>query len=238
MDPLAERLEDLARRFDLPATAADRLGVLLGLVAAEPQALTTVREPDRAVEVHIADSLAALDLATVRTAGRIADLGSGGGFPGLVLAIARPEAEVTLVESVGKKAAFLARAAEDLGLPQVTVVPRRAEDWPDGLGRADVVTARALAPLGVLLEYAAPLLRPEGLLVAWKARPEATELADAAAAAQVLRMSPPEARPVPADLVRGADLRTLYVSSRVGDPPPEYPRRAGMARKRPLRAST
>ena len=77
-----------------------------------------------------------------------------------------------------------------------------------------------------------------GLLVAWKARPEATELADAAAAAQVLRMSPPEARPVPADLVRGADLRTLYVSSRVGDPPPEYPRRAGMARKRPLRAST
>lgn len=238
MDPLETRLAELCRRFDLPDEAAVRFGLLLRLVADEPQALTTVRDPEQAVELHIADSLAALDLPAVREATRIADLGSGGGFPGLVLAIALPDAEIALVESVGKKAAFLAEAAERLGLARVAAVPLRAEDWPAGLEWADVVAARALAPLGVLVEYAAPLLREGGSLVAWKARPEEDELRDAAAAATTLAMSEATPVPVPGDLVRGAETRTLYVSSRVGNLPPGYPRRPGMARKRPLRAST
>jgi 16S rRNA (guanine527-N7)-methyltransferase len=235
---VVDRLEELAARFSLPSGAPERLERLLELVAAEPQALTTVRDPAGAVEIHVADSLAALDVPAVRRAGRIADLGSGGGYPGLVLALALPDAQVALVESVGKKAAFLERAAVDLGLDTVEVVPRRAEDWPAGLARADVVTARALAPLAVLVEYAAPLLVPGGALVAWKGRPEAAEIADADVAAARLGMSTPTARDVPADLVRGAERRRLYLSSRVGDLPAGYPRRPGMARKRPIQAST
>ena len=148
---------------------------LLELVAAEPASITAIREPAEGVDAHIADSLVALELPVVRRSGEIADLGSGAGFPGLALAIALPEAHVTLVESVGRKTAFLARAAEELGLSNADVVQARAETWPEGLVRHDLVTARALAPLPVLLEYAAPLLAPGGTLVAWKARLEAQE---------------------------------------------------------------
>jgi 16S rRNA (guanine527-N7)-methyltransferase len=232
------RLQELADRFGLPATAPAQLEQLLALVAAEPQALTTVRDPALAVELHVADSLAALDLPELRAAQVIADLGSGGGFPGLVLAVALPQAQVTLVESVGKKAAFLARVATELGLAHTHVQAGRAEAWSAGRDAADVVTARALAPLGVLLEYAAPLLRPGGTLVAWKAAPPDAELTTAAGAAATLGMTVPAARAVPAGVVRGADARSFYLSSRVGPLPAGYPRRPGMARKRPLGAST
>ena len=130
--------------------------------------------------MHVADSLVALDLPAVRSARRVADLGSGGGFPGLALAIALPAAHVALVESVGRKCAFLATAVSELGLGNVEVVNARAEAWPEGIGAQDLVVARALAPLPVLLEYAAPLLEPGGVLVAWKGRREPAEEADGA----------------------------------------------------------
>src|SRR3954468_24267923 len=105
------RLDELAERYALPAGAVERLERLLDLVAAEPSAITSVREPARGVDIHVADSLVALEVGEIRSAGRIADLGAGGGFPGLPLAIARPEAKVVLVESVGRKCAFLGAAA-------------------------------------------------------------------------------------------------------------------------------
>ena len=231
-----ERLEELARRFQLPAGSAARLARLLDLVAAEPSSITTVRDPLRGADVHVADSLVALDLPLVRGATRLADLGAGAGFPGLVLAVALPATDVVLVESVQRKAAFIRRAAEELGLGNARVEPVRAESWPAGLGACDVVTARALAPLAVLLEYAAPLLRLEGALVAWKAAPEAGELSDASAAARVVGMGEPVAHRV--EPFEGAGSRSLYVSSKVMDTPAGYPRREGMARKRPLRGST
>src|SRR4051794_35829602 len=158
------RLRQLDERYALPAGAVERLERLLDLVAAEPSAITSVRDPARGVDVHVADSLVALDLGKVRSACRIADLGAGGGFPGLALAIALPEARVRLVESVGRKCAFLDTAARELELANVAVVNSRAEAWADGLGAHDAVTARAVASLPVLLEYAAPLLRPGGVL--------------------------------------------------------------------------
>ena len=232
---VAARLARLASRHGLPRGAADQLAALLELVATEPAAITAVRDPTEGVDVHVADSLVALDLPAVRAARRIADLGSGGGFPGLALAIALPEARVALVESVGRKCAFLAKAAADLGLRHVEVVNARAEAWEEGLGAHDLVVARAVAPLAVLVEYAAPLLAPEGLLVAWKGRLEPAEVADGAAAAAALGMSSPEAthvQPFPA-----AHDRALYLSSKVSPTPDRYPRRPGMARKRPIRAS-
>jgi 16S rRNA (guanine527-N7)-methyltransferase len=228
-----DRLAELAERWELPAAAPAQLKAILDLVAAEPVSITTVRDPAAGVDAHVADSLAGLEVPAVRDARTIADLGSGGGFPGLALAAALPAAQVTLVESVGKKCEFLRRAADEAGLANVEVVNARAEAWPAGLGTQDVVTARALAPLNVLAEYAAPLLLAGGSLVAWKGKVDPSEEADGVAAATMLGLEAEPARAV--EPLPGADHRWLYVYSKVSPTPERYPRREGMARKRPLR---
>jgi 16S rRNA (guanine527-N7)-methyltransferase len=188
------------------------------------------------VDLHVADSLVALQLPEVRRARAIADLGSGGGFPGLVLAAALPDARVALVESAARKCDFLRRAAAAAGLINAEVVHARAEAWPAGIGAHDLVTARALAPLPVVLEYAAPLLRRGGAAVAWKGRRDPAEEADGAAAAAILGLSEPSTHAVPPS--EATRERQLYLSSKVSDTPPNYPRRPGMASKRPLRGSS
>jgi 16S rRNA (guanine527-N7)-methyltransferase len=209
---------------------------LLDLLERDDTAPTAVRDRAEALDVHVADSLSGLELAVVRDARRIADLGAGAGFPGLVLAAALPEAHVALVESVGRKCAWLERAVDVMELSNVEVVHARAEDWAQGLGANDLVTARALAPLNVLVESASPLLVEGGALVAWKGRRDPAQEADADAAAGQLGMEPRGAirvQPFPA-----ARDRHLYLYLKVGSTPNGYPRRAGMASKRPLRAST
>jgi len=232
------RLEELAQLYALPPRAPATLRALLDLVQAEPTSITTVRDPERGVDLHIADSLAGLAVPAVCEACSIADLGSGGGFPGLVLAAVLPETRVTLVESVGKKCKFLQRAAETLELRNVDVVNARAEAWQGGLGTQDVVTARALAPLNVIVEYAAPLLVEGGTFVAWKGRRDPSAEADGVAAADIVGLEPADSDPIPVETsIHGADARHLYVYLKVRDTPDEFPRREGMARKRPLQAS-
>ena len=232
----ARRLEQLAERHGLPPAAVGALRRLLDLLHADPTAPTTVRDPAAAVDAHVADALVALELDRVRGAQRIADLGAGAGFPGLVLAAALPDAAVALVEANGRKCAFLARAAEAMGLGNAEIVHARAESWPAGIASRDVVTARAVAPLAVLVEYAAPLLRPDGALVAWKGRRDADEERDGAAAAGATGLELAEVRPVRP--WNGAEHLHLHVYVKVASTPNRYPRRPGMASKRPLRAST
>jgi 16S rRNA (guanine527-N7)-methyltransferase len=227
------RLEELAREYDVPGAGAEALRRILELLERDEMAPTTVRDPRRAIDVHVADSLSGLEIDTVRNARTIADLGAGAGFPGLALAAAVAEARVFLVESVERKCAFMERAIEASGLANAEVVCRRAEEW-DGV--TDVVTARALAPLTVIAEYAAPLLRIGGVLVAWKGARDEAEEADAAAAAAELGLAAVElmrVQPFPE-----AAHRHLHVYSKVSETPPRFPRRAGMARKRPLGRST
>jgi 16S rRNA (guanine527-N7)-methyltransferase len=233
-DDVDERLAEHAARYGLDRSVVAPLRAILELLASEPVSLTSVRDPREAADVHVADSLAGLVLEEVRAARAVADLGSGGGFPGLPLAAALPHAEVALVESAAKKCEFLRRAASAAALRNVTVVPDRAESWIAGLRTRDLVVARALAALPVLVEYAAPLLVPGGALVAWKGRRDATEEADGAAAAKRLGMSAP--RPLPLEPYGWSGRRHLYISLKVADTPRGYPRRPGMARKRPLRA--
>ena len=200
---------------------------------ADPSAPTSVHDRREGRKVHIADSMAGLEIDAVREAGRIADLGSGAGPPGLVLAIARPEAEIVLVESVGKNCAWLERTVEVLGLENVRVACARAEELVEG--PFDVVTARALAALPVLCEYAAPLLREGGSLVAWKGAVDAQEEADGLHAAEVLGLERVEVRAV--EPYKGSERRTLHVFRKIAPTPAGYPRRPGMAAKRPLTAS-
>ena len=230
------RLSDLAEQYDLPAESIPALKTLLEILATDPAAPTTITDPLAAVDAHVADALVALDLDPVRRAGFIADLGAGAGFPGLGLAAALPAAHVALVEASAKKCAFLARTAEAIGLRNVEVVATRAEEWVDGAGRCDVVTARAVAPLNVLVEYAAPLLTDRGVLVAWKGRRDSEEDADASAAASATGLQPHAVRQVRP--WEGAEHLHLHLYMKVRTTPNRFPRRAGMARKRPLRAST
>jgi 16S rRNA (guanine527-N7)-methyltransferase len=227
-----KRLAELAAAWGIDADGRSALATLLELLASDPTAPTTVVEPERAVDVHLADSLVALDLAPVRQARVIADLGAGAGLPGLPLAVALPGAHVALVESVGRKGAFMQRCIDAMGLANAEVVIARAEEWREGIGTCDVVTARALAPLNALLEYAAPLLRDGGLLVAWKGHRDPDEERAGRAAAARLGMEVEEVREVAP--FPEAHARHLVVARKIAPTPAGFPRRPGMARKRPL----
>ncbi|MCW3012252.1 MAG: rRNA ((527)-N(7))-methyltransferase RsmG [Solirubrobacterales bacterium] len=232
MSTLRARIVGLVGQFDLPEGSAAPLRALLDVVERDPTAPTTVTDPHLGVETHVADSLDGLLVPELRAGRVIADLGAGAGFPGLVLAVALPGARVTLVDSVGKKCAFMRRAAEAAGLSNVAVVHARAEDWPEGTERHDVVTARAVASLSVLVEYAAPLLALDGHLVAWKGARDAAEEADGAAAAAATGLEPVRVDAIPPR--RGAENRHLHVYVKTALTPAKYPRRPGMARKRPI----
>ncbi len=232
MTTLQRSLDELVGRYALPDGATERLIALLELLADDPTAPTAVREPERILEDHLADSLVALELQLVRTATTLADIGSGAGFPGLPLAIAKPGAAVSLLESNGRKCAFLKRAIAACGLTNASVVNARAEAWPDGLDHFDLITARALASLEVVVEYAAPLLVVGGALVVWRGKRDQASEAAAGAAAHQLAMDP--LSPVLVHPYAGARSRHLHVFRKAAETPRGFPRRSGVARKRPL----
>jgi 16S rRNA (guanine527-N7)-methyltransferase len=171
---LGVRLSDDARR-----AIDDHVRLLLAWNASIN--LTAIRDPEAIARLHVLDSLTALPLLRSLAAGRLLDLGSGAGYPGLPLAVALP-AEARLVDSVGKKVAFLAATVAATGLAGVVPLQARAETlaadrrqreaWP-------LVTARAVTSLAELVELSFPLLRVGGSLVAWK-RGDVSEELDAA----------------------------------------------------------
>jgi 16S rRNA (guanine527-N7)-methyltransferase len=233
-DPNAvlDDLGSLCERYALGAAQRDRLLAILTRLDAGDEAPTSVREPQKALQTHLADSLTALELDVVRSATAIADLGSGAGFPGLALAVALPDAELRLVESQRRRCAFIedvCRAAEIVNARTVCV---RAEEWRDGIEANDAVLARALAAPAVVLEYAAPLLRLGGALVDWRGRRNADEEAAAARAAAALGLELLSIRRMePYD---GALEHHLHLYMKVEPTPARFPRRVGVARKRPL----
>jgi 16S rRNA (guanine527-N7)-methyltransferase len=222
----------LASKYELEPRQVAQLEALLETLAGDEHAPTAVREIERAVDIHLADSLTAIDLDGIRAARRIADLGAGAGFPGLALAVAFPDAEVALVESQRRKCEFLRRASAASGIANVRVVCARAEDWSDGLGANDAVVARALASQPVVLEYAAPLLRLGGTLVDWRGTRNGEEEQVALRAAEELGLAPVEIRHV--EPFAAARDHHLHVFTKVADTPERFPRRPGMASKRPL----
>ena len=205
---------------------------VLAVVEADEHAPTAIRPAEQAMQAHVADSLVALDIEAVSTAERLADLGSGVGFPGLALAIALPTAEMSLVESQRRKCEFLERARAAGAVENAQVVCARAEEWQDGIEANDVVVARALAAQPVVLEYAAPLLRTGGVLVDWRGRRDPGSEDAAQRAAALLGLHRQEIRRV-IPFEQATD-RYLHVFVKDTATPPRFPRRAGMARKRPL----
>lgn len=230
------RLDEIGRRFAVSEGGVAALRSVLTLQADDPTASTTVRDPEAAADRHVADSLVALEIPAVLDAARIADIGSGAGWPGLALATALPAAHVTLVESAVRHCRYLERVVTASGLSNVDVTHARVEEWAAGLGQHDLVTARALAALPVVVEYAAPLLADGGHLVAWKAEIGPDEADDGAAAAETVGLEPVEVRAV--DPYPEAGARTLHVFRKIAPTPARFPRRPGMALKRPLGAGS
>jgi 16S rRNA (guanine527-N7)-methyltransferase len=209
------------------------LRTVLELLAEERASVSSVTDPDRAWKVHVEDSLTGLEVEDLAAAARIADVGSGAGFPGLVLAVARPAAELELIESVGRKCDFIRRAASRAGIANAAVVEARSEELAAGPGREsfEAVTARAVGRLSTLAELASPLLRDGGALVAWKGRRDPDEEEELKRAAAGLAMEPGEILPV--GPYAGSRHRHLHVIRKRGGTPESLPRRPGMAKKRP-----
>jgi 16S rRNA (guanine527-N7)-methyltransferase len=228
----SDALTKLGERYGLGDDQLAQLSTILLELQGDEQAPTTITETDEAVDVHFADSLTALEIGEVADAGRIADIGSGAGFPGLALAVALLDAEVSLVESQRRKCEFLERACAAAQVRNVSVVPARVEEWREGISHNDVVLARALAPQPVVLEYAAPLLSPGGLLVDWRGRRNPDGEAAARHAAGLLGLRLREVRRT--EPYEGALHHHLHVYEKVAETPARFPRRVGVARKRPL----
>lgn len=170
-ESLAAGLHALA--LDVPASAQEKLLAYLALLEKwnRTYSLTALREPGKAVSHHLLDSLAILPFVPIMppspAAGRLLDVGSGGGMPGIPLAIACPELSVTLLDSNGKKAAFLQQAAIELGLSNVTVHAGRVEQYHPQTGFTAIVS-RAFASLADFVALSAHLLSPNGVWLAMK----------------------------------------------------------------------
>jgi 16S rRNA (guanine527-N7)-methyltransferase len=225
-------LDRLGERYGLSGGQLDQLAKILSTLALDELAPTTVREPSRAVDVHLADSLVAIELEFVREARQIADIGAGAGFPGLPLAVALAHSEVKLVESQSRKCTFIERVKVAAGVENAETVCARVEEWPEGIDAHDVVLARAMAPQPIALEYAAPLLRLGGALVDWRGRRDPEEERAGLESAEILGLERESLlRVEPFQAARDHHLH-VWVKSR--ETPDRFPRRAGMARKKPL----
>lgn len=226
----AARLLAAAEVMGVPLAPA-QAGALVALfdrIALQPQNLTAIEDVDEAVDRHLADSIAGLGVPEL--AGPVVDLGSGGGFPGLVLAILRPDLPVTLVESEKKKALWLEAASA--ALPNVRVVADRSEHLAKHeRGAYATVTARAVAPLVPVIELAAPFVGEGGHAVVWSTPVSPEDESRAAQAAEILGF-----QALPARQVRPFPdaERVLRVFRRVRPTPPKYPRRPGRAVARPI----
>jgi 16S rRNA (guanine527-N7)-methyltransferase len=216
----------------LDAAARVKLETILALLAEERASVSSVVD-ERAWQVHVVDSLTGLEIPDLRDGGGIADIGAGAGFPGLVLAVALPDAHVDLIESVGRKCQFMQRAIEVAEIPNANVLNARSEDWAgdEGRGAYDAVTARAVGRLSTLAELASPLLKPNGVLVAWKGKRDPEEEEQLSNASEALAMAPEQILDV-GDR-SGSEHRHLHVVRKAGPTPPNLPRKPGIAKKRP-----
>ncbi len=210
--------------------------------------LTAITDYEAVQSRHFLDSLT---LASARlrgdppgqpfdlSAARLIDIGAGAGFPGLPLKILYPNLKLTLVESVGKKTAFLAHVANKLGFPDVVVLTSRAEE----LGRStvhrakyDLATGRAVAAWSVLAEYCLPLCKIGGLFIAPKKGDLQAELSGADVVANLLggRLRPTEPFSLLGEIAETPDPRRLVVTEKIRPTPNTYPRRTGQPAKQPL----
>lgn len=203
------------------------------LLENQKQNLISRKNPVIEVEKHIQDSMAAIKYVRFKNRSVI-DIGSGAGFPGMVLAILNRESSVSLLEVDQKKSAFLQSVIDEMNISNVKIVKERAEiagrdlRWRD---QYDLATSRAVASVAVLVEYALPFLKIGGHLIMWKSANYQKELEEAGHALQVIGGEVVDVFQY--NLMEGLD-RSLIVVAKKQATPEKYPRRPGIPGKRPL----
>ena len=199
--------------------------------------VTGTRELRGIILDHVLDSLSCFLFEPLWIARRLADVGSGGGLPGVPLKIVEPALRITLMESTAKKARFLHRVAEDLSLEGVRVINARVEEIArrdEHRGDYDVVTARAVARLSVVAEYCVPLLRVGGSVISMKGRLEEEEISEGERAVERLGATISDLIDVPLLPEIGTKERHLVILDKIEDTPAKYPRNVGVPTKKPL----
>ena len=224
--------------IDLPTGTEMRLYEFAQVLSSYDAAnVIGTRELDQIFLEHVLDSMSCLLFSRIENASDVADVGSGGGLPGIPLAMTMPDVRFTLLESTGKKAAFLQHAVEKLGVSNVDVVNERAEVvGQDPILRAtqDVSTVRAVAKLSVLAEYCLPLLKVGGHVISMKGPVSEQEYEEGERAARLLGGIVLQTIPIPILDKLEQKTRQLIVFKKVEETPSVYPRRAGTPTKKPL----
>ena len=235
-DFVHDDLEQLGFEAPAPLLALLEHYLELLLQANERMNLTAVREPDAAWRRLIVDSMTPLPwLDELPEDAQVTDVGSGGGLPGVPLAICRGDLQFTLIEATAKKAEFLGEIAGTLGLEHVQVVNDRAErvgHMPEHRARYDVAVSRAVGALPAVLEWSMPLIREGGFVLAMKGPKIEQDLDDSAAALQVLGAGEVEVYDAYPESF-GNDLVIARIT-KDRPTPKQYPRDPGMAKKSPL----
>jgi 16S rRNA (guanine527-N7)-methyltransferase len=225
------------RNVELTPERSERFETYWRLLAEwnERMNLTAITEREAVYEKHFYDSLTLAFHLDPRGIGRLADIGSGAGFPSLPLKICFPHLEVLIVDSLGKRIRFLEHLTAELGMAGVNLLHARAEDaarMPEHRDGYDLVTARAVARMNVLLEFCLPFARPDGLFAAMKGSDPAAEIAEAKRALAELggRLEAVHALQLPFEQA----ARHIVVVRKTGRTPARYPRKAGIPAKQPI----
>jgi len=194
--------------------------------------LTAITDPEGIEDKHFADSLLLANL--LETAGKLVDVGTGAGFPGVVAKIFKPELQLTLMEPTGKRVEFLKYVCAQLGLSGVEFARERAEEAARKVWREqfDVATARGVAALPMLSEYCLPLVKVGGVFLAMKGPGAAEELAESGAA---LKKLGGKGSGVAEFHLPGGDVRNIIRIKKISQTPPVYPRNGGKIAKSPLK---
>lgn len=194
--------------------------------------LTAITDPEGIEDKHFADSLLLANLP--ETAGKLVDVGTGAGFPGVVAKIFKPELQLTLMEPTGKRVEFLKYVCAQLGLSGVEFAKERAEEAARKVWREqfDVATARGVAALPMLSEYCLPLVKVGGVFLAMKGPGAAEELAESGAA---LKKLGGKGSGVAEFHLPGGEVRNIIRIKKISQTPPVYPRNGGKIAKSPLK---
>lgn len=235
---IAERVKSGAQRMGiaLDAQACERFARYYELLVEgnTRMNLTSVLEPEEAVDRHFLDCLAPVAQGLLPEGAKVVDVGTGAGFPGLPLLIARPDLKLTLVDALNKRLGFIQGVLDELGL-QAEIVHMRAEDFsrkPEYREQYDIAAARAVAAVSPLMEYLLPCVRRGGFALCWKG-PDISQEAEAARKA-IFLLGGKARQPIGYEIPGRDWQHNLFIVDKVSNTPKTYPRKAGTPSKSPL----
>lgn len=221
--------------IELDGTALDRFCKYAEMLVETNKTmnLTAITEPNEIVSKHFVDCLSLLREIEIKQGARMIDVGTGAGFPGLVILIARPDINMTLMDSTAKRLKFVQSVIDELSLKADVVHMRAEEAGKDSKFREkfDISCARAVANMNVLSEYCLPFLKQGGVFAAMKGAKAASELENAKRAIAILGGS---AMPAKEFFIENCGERTILCVKKISQTPPKYPRASAQIAKKPL----